>query len=90
MGPSPRAIMDMGIKSTSKTLMQQAGVPVIQGYHGDDQSVERLRAEAKKIGYPIMIKAFRGGGGKVQCLVTNGAFNAFSLYTCVTEPTADV
>ncbi|XP_055337093.1 methylcrotonoyl-CoA carboxylase subunit alpha, mitochondrial-like [Paramacrobiotus metropolitanus] len=64
IGPSPRSIRDMGIKSTSKTLMEAAGVPVIQGYHGDDQNVERLRAEAKKIGFPVMIKAFRGGGGK--------------------------
>ena len=66
IGPSPRAISDMGIKSTSKTLMEIAGVPIIQGYHGDDQSVQRLKAEANRIGFPVMIKAFRGGGGKVR------------------------
>ena len=51
--------------STSKVIMAAAGVPVIGGYHGDDQSDERLRAEAAQIGYPVMIKAVRGGGGKV-------------------------
>ena len=45
--------------------MSSAGVPVIEGYHGDDQSNERLLAEAEKIGFPVMIKAVRGGGGKV-------------------------
>lgn len=44
--------------------MSAAGVPVIHGYHGEDQDEERLRAEAEKIGYPLMIKAVRGGGGK--------------------------
>ena len=44
--------------------MSAAGVPVINGYHGEDQSPERLRHEAEKIGYPLMIKAVRGGGGK--------------------------
>ena len=44
--------------------MSAAGVPVINGYHGEDQSVDRLRQEAEKIGYPLMIKAVRGGGGK--------------------------
>ncbi|OWA52201.1 Methylcrotonoyl-CoA carboxylase subunit alpha, mitochondrial [Hypsibius exemplaris] len=73
IGPSPRAISDMGIKSTSKTLMEKAGVPIIQGYHGDDQSVGRLKAEAKKIGFPIMIKAFRGGGGKGMRVAMNEA-----------------
>ena len=45
--------------------MSKAGVPIIEGYHGEDQSVERLRKEAESIGYPVMIKAVRGGGGKV-------------------------
>ena len=52
--------------STSKHIMSAAGVPIIEGYHGEDQSVEALRAEALKIGYPIMMKAVRGGGGKVR------------------------
>lgn len=46
--------------------MSAAGVPIIGGYHGDDQSNERLQAEAARIGYPVMIKAVRGGGGKVR------------------------
>lgn len=50
--------------STSKYIMSDAGVPVIHGYHGQDQGTERLRHEAEKIGYPLMIKAVRGGGGK--------------------------
>nr|CAG4649155.1 EOG090X02EP [Scapholeberis mucronata] len=64
IGPPASAIRDMGIKSTSKHIMSAAGVPVINGYHGEEQSVERLRHEAEKIGYPLMIKAVRGGGGK--------------------------
>nr|CAG4640690.1 EOG090X02EP [Eulimnadia texana] len=64
IGPPPSAIRDMGIKSTSKHIMAAAGVPIIKGYHGEDQSNERLRAEADAIGFPVMIKAVRGGGGK--------------------------
>ncbi|EDV90557.1 methylcrotonoyl-CoA carboxylase subunit alpha, mitochondrial [Drosophila grimshawi] len=64
MGPPSSAIRDMGIKSTSKAIMAAAGVPIINGYHGDDQSDECLQAEAKIIGFPLMIKAVRGGGGK--------------------------
>uniref|UniRef100_A0A7N6BLQ4 Methylcrotonoyl-CoA carboxylase subunit alpha, mitochondrial n=1 Tax=Anabas testudineus TaxID=64144 RepID=A0A7N6BLQ4_ANATE len=64
IGPPSSAIRDMGIKSTSKHIMSAAGVPIIGGYHGDDQSNERLQAEAARIGYPVMIKAVRGGGGK--------------------------
>ncbi|KAK6190730.1 hypothetical protein SNE40_002530 [Patella caerulea] len=64
VGPPASAIRDMGIKSTSKAIMASAGVPIIEGYHGEDQSDERLRKEADKIGFPVMIKAVRGGGGK--------------------------
>jgi len=64
VGPPSTAIRDMGIKSTSKMIMEAANVPVIHGYHGEDQSLETLRAEADKIGFPVMIKAVRGGGGK--------------------------
>jgi len=46
--------------------MSKAGVPVIEGYHGDDQSDSHLKAEAERIGFPVMIKAVRGGGGKVD------------------------
>ncbi len=61
---SPIANRDMGIKSTSKHIMSAANVPIIEGYHDVDQSEDRLLSEAKKIGFPVMIKAVRGGGGK--------------------------
>ncbi|XP_065530558.1 methylcrotonoyl-CoA carboxylase subunit alpha, mitochondrial isoform X3 [Lathamus discolor] len=64
IGPPSSAIRDMGIKSTSKAIMSAAGVPVVEGYHGEDQSEECLKEHAKRIGYPVMIKAVRGGGGK--------------------------
>ncbi|KAL3315614.1 Methylcrotonoyl-CoA carboxylase subunit alpha, mitochondrial [Cichlidogyrus casuarinus] len=64
IGPPANAIRDMGIKNKSKEIMEAANVPIIKGYHGQDQSDARLKEEAKKIGYPIMIKAVRGGGGK--------------------------
>lgn len=64
IGPPASAIRDMGIKSTSKNIMLAAGVPCIGGYHGEDQSETVLAEEAKKIGFPLMIKAVRGGGGK--------------------------
>ncbi|CAF0994811.1 unnamed protein product [Didymodactylos carnosus] len=64
IGPPPNAIRDMGIKNLSKNIMTSANVPVIYGYHGEDQNNEKLQQEAKKIGYPVMIKAVRGGGGK--------------------------
>ena len=57
MGPPSTAIRDMGIKSTSKHIMEQAGVPVVKGYHGDKQSPPELLEKAKDIGFPIMIKA---------------------------------
>ena len=64
VGPPAAAIRAMGCKQTSKRIMVEADVPVVPGYHGDDQSAERLRAEAEKVGYPVMLKATRGGGGK--------------------------
>jgi len=64
VGPPPSAIRAMGLKDAAKTLMAQAGVPVTPGYLGDDQSEARLQAEADRIGYPVLIKAVAGGGGK--------------------------
>jgi 3-methylcrotonyl-CoA carboxylase alpha subunit len=64
VGPKPDSIRAMGLKDAAKTLMQQAGVPVTPGYLGEDQSPERLFAEAEKIGWPVLIKAVAGGGGK--------------------------
>lgn len=64
IGPPASAIRDMGIKSTSKTIMHNAGVPIIEGYHGDNQDDAFLLEKAEGIGFPVMIKAVRGGGGK--------------------------
>lgn len=69
IGPPSSAIRDMGSKSASKIIMINAGVPVVPGYHGEDQSDERLHIEAEKIGYPVLIKAVLGGGGKGMRLV---------------------
>ena len=64
IGPPPAAIRAMGLKDAAKRLMAEAGVPVTPGYLGDDQSAERLAREAEAIGYPVLIKAVAGGGGK--------------------------
>jgi len=64
IGPPASAIRAMGLKDAAKSLMEAAGVPVVPGYHGDDQRAERLLAEAERIGYPVFIKARAGGGGK--------------------------
>ncbi|MFC5389276.1 biotin carboxylase N-terminal domain-containing protein [Brevundimonas bullata] len=64
IGPQPSSIRAMGLKDAAKKLMIEAGVPVTPGYQGEDQSVETLTAEAARIGYPVLIKAVAGGGGK--------------------------
>jgi acetyl-CoA carboxylase biotin carboxylase subunit len=64
VGPPPGAIRAMGLKDRAKALMAKAGVAVVPGYLGDDQTAKRLTAEADKIGYPVLIKAVAGGGGK--------------------------
>src|SRR6187551_2863109 len=64
VGPNPASIRAMGLKDAAKTLMHDAGVPVTPGYLGADQSPERLLAEAETIGWPVLIKAVAGGGGK--------------------------
>lgn len=71
IGPPASAIRDMGIKSTSKHIMTAAGVPCIGGYHGENQDDDFLVKEAEKIGYPLMIKAVRGGGGKGMRIVNS-------------------
>jgi 3-methylcrotonyl-CoA carboxylase alpha subunit len=73
IGPPATAIDAMGSKSASKEIMTKAGVPVVPGYHGDDQSVERFRSEANKCGYPVLIKAVLGGGGKGMRIVNSDA-----------------
>jgi len=64
IGPPPEAIRAMGLKDAAKALMDKHGVPVTPGYHGEDQSLKTLKAAAKKVGYPVLIKAIAGGGGR--------------------------
>jgi len=64
IGPSPASIRAMGLKDTAKQLMEKAGVPVVPGYHGDAQELVVLAGAARNIGYPVLIKARAGGGGK--------------------------
>jgi len=64
IGPPASAIQAMGLKAESKQLMEKAGVPLVPGYHGADQNPELLKREADRIGYPVLIKASAGGGGK--------------------------
>jgi geranyl-CoA carboxylase alpha subunit len=71
IGPSPAAIRGMADKGNAKEIARKSGVPVIPGYDGDDQSDARLLSEAKKIGWPVLIKAALGGGGRGQRRVTN-------------------
>jgi 3-methylcrotonyl-CoA carboxylase alpha subunit len=69
IGPPPEAIAAMGSKSAAKTIMAKAGVPLVPGYHGDDQDDALLRREAARIGFPALIKATAGGGGKGMKIV---------------------
>ena len=69
IGPPAAAIRAMGGKSEAKALMAKAGVPVVPGFHGEDQAEERLRSEADAIGYPVLLKASAGGGGKGMRIV---------------------
>ncbi|MET0277996.1 MAG: acetyl-CoA carboxylase biotin carboxylase subunit [Pseudorhodoplanes sp.] len=73
VGPPPAAIRAMGLKDRAKALMQQAGVPVVPGYHGDQQDQAFLKRKAYEIGYPVLIKAVAGGGGKGMRLVEKHA-----------------
>ena len=79
IGPTPEAIEKMGLKDRAKTIMEKAGVPVVPGYHGENQDDAFLRAEAKKVGFPLLVKAVAGGGGKGMRLVTRDAEFAAQL-----------
>ena len=77
IGPPAEAIASMGCKSTAKTLMAAAGVATVPGYHGDDQDPEVLKRAAAEIGYPVLLKAAAGGGGKgMRTVVDEGEFDA--------------
>jgi 3-methylcrotonyl-CoA carboxylase alpha subunit len=79
VGPSPDAMRAMGSKAAAKRLMEAAGVPVVPGYHGDDQKPDTLGKAAKKIGYPVLIKAWAGGGGKGMRVVEKAGDLAAAL-----------
>src|SRR4029077_6386765 len=64
IGPTPDAIEKMGLKERAKAISERAGVPVVPGYHGENQDAKFLREQAKKVGFPLLIKAIAGGGGK--------------------------
>ena len=85
IGPPPTAITAMGSKSQAKVLMAAAGVPLVPGYHGDDQSDERLQSEADMMGYPLLIKASAGGGGKGMRIVNSAAEFAQALQSARRE-----
>jgi len=71
IGPPQKAIAAMGSKSAAKTIMEEAGVPLVPGYHGDDQNDDVLKKAANDIGYPVLLKAAYGGGGKGMRIVNN-------------------
>ena len=79
IGPPPSAIHAMGSKSEAKKIMEKAKVPLVPGYHGDDQSPELLAKEAERIGFPVLIKASAGGGGKGMRVVEEAAKFADAL-----------
>ena len=88
IGPPVAAIRAMGLKSESKKLMEKAGVPLTPGYHGDEQAPDFLAAEAARIGYPVLIKASAGGGGKGMRAVWQGEEFADALASCQREAAA--
>jgi 3-methylcrotonyl-CoA carboxylase alpha subunit len=88
VGPRPDSIRAMGLKDAAKKLMQDAGVPVTPGYLGEDQSPERLRTEADAIGYPVLIKAVAGGGGKGMRKVDARQDFLAALESCKREASA--
>jgi 3-methylcrotonyl-CoA carboxylase alpha subunit len=88
VGPAPASITAMGLKDAAKTLMAAAGVPVTPGYMGENQDPDFLAAEAEKIGYPVLIKAVAGGGGKGMRKVEAASDFADALASCQREATA--
>ena len=87
IGPSAQAIRAMGLKDAAKALMEEAQVPVVPGYHGATQDAGFLAAQADTIGYPVLIKAVAGGGGKGMRLVTEASEFAEALASAQGEAT---
>ncbi|MCO7552761.1 acetyl/propionyl/methylcrotonyl-CoA carboxylase subunit alpha [Metapseudomonas otitidis] len=88
LGPPASAIDAMGSKSAAKALMEEAGVPLVPGYHGEDQALETFRAAAERIGYPVLLKAAAGGGGKGMKVVEREADLAEALSSAQREAQA--
>ena len=88
IGPPPAAIAAMGSKSAAKTIMARAGVPVVPGYHDDDQDPALLAREAARIGFPVLIKATAGGGGKGMKVAASAAEFAGALASAQREAKA--
>jgi 3-methylcrotonyl-CoA carboxylase alpha subunit len=88
IGPPAAAIRAMGSKSAAKALMQSTGVPLVPGYHGEDQAPESLQQQADRIGYPVLIKASAGGGGKGMRRVDRAEDFAAALASCQREAAA--
>lgn len=85
IGPPVEAILAMGLKATSKSLMEKAGVPLTPGYHGSNQDAAFLKQQADQIGYPVLIKASAGGGGKGMRLVERSEDFLSLLASCKSE-----
>mgnify|MGYP000571288456 CR=1 FL=1 len=85
IGPPPAAIKAMGLKAESKRLMAQAGVPLVPGYHGAGQDPQMLKTEADRVGYPVLIKASAGGGGKGMRIVARADEFDAALASCKRE-----
>ncbi len=85
VGPTAEAIRAMGDKSAAKSLMEKADVPLVPGYHGENQDAAFLAAQAARIGYPVLIKAAAGGGGKGMRIVRNAEEFAAALASCKRE-----
>jgi 3-methylcrotonyl-CoA carboxylase alpha subunit len=85
IGPPPSAIKAMGLKAESKQLMEKAGVPLVPGYHGANQDAALLKKEADRIGYPVLIKASAGGGGKGMRAVDKSEDFDAALQSCKRE-----
>jgi 3-methylcrotonyl-CoA carboxylase alpha subunit len=85
IGPPASAIRAMGSKSAAKALMEKAGVPLVPGYHGDTQDPDFLQEQADKIGYPVLLKASAGGGGKGMRIVEKSDDFKAALASCKRE-----
>lgn len=85
IGPPASAIDAMGSKSAAKSLMEKAGVPLVPGYHGDNQEPDFLQARADEIGYPVLLKASAGGGGKGMRIVERSEDFKAALASCKRE-----